>query len=165
MKRYELRWSVCASFEGINPGKYWPDEKSPLDARRNWPASMDSVRCATLEELEQNKSKYDSGLWKDADFVGGDEVEFVECNGILTRKELEDFLDSVDAFYADCDTLGTLGGPLGPFMVPDFSFATKFQAMVSCIRATPVLCDTATGDVLRLPSEWQWEKIKVALKG
>ena len=164
MKRYELKWAMVASFEGINPGAWHPCENFPADAVNAWPLDngLDETTCGSAEELEENPSEYDSGLWMDADFDGGDEVQFVTVSGILSRRECFDFLDSMGAMYEDCGTMGTLGGPLGG-LVPDFPYRTEGRMMVSSIRITPILCKD--GEPVRAPLEWEWVEIERILKG
>jgi hypothetical protein len=86
----------------------------------------------------------------------------IQVNGILDREATFEFLDSIGASFEDCKTMGTLGGPLSPGIVPDFPFGIESQGMIASIRITPVLC-RKEGDEwvpLRAPNESQWKRIE-----
>ncbi|MBM4076699.1 MAG: hypothetical protein FJ267_13805 [Planctomycetes bacterium] len=88
-------------------------------------------------------------------------ISDIQMSGMFDRKTAFGFLDSIGARFETSQTMGTLGGPLGLGIVPDFAFNVESQVLISSIRLTPVLCKVLeSGDLepVRAPSEDQWER-------
>lgn len=78
-----------------------------------------------------------------------------QASGILTREEFEKLRDDLGAYASCCETLGTLGGPLGFGIVPDIGYEVETQAVIITMRVTPLL------DVK--PKEGRWERVRKAV--
>lgn len=57
-------------------------------------------------------------------------------NCVLDKSQFSRFVDAIGAVANDCNTLGTLGGPLGG-IVPDVDFRIESSALIASFRATP----------------------------
>lgn len=183
--RYTLGFSIVASFSGEHPelSKYWPCETTLSDVLRDWPgegmepsAPFDSEYsyCARegsiperiLDRLDETSGETRFQICRKIKERFPLEsfwacISDVQGSGIFTRETAFDFLDSIGARFEDCETMGTLGGPLGGWC-PDFPFNVESQALISSIRVTPILCkvnDSGDLEPIRPPSEWQWEKM------
>lgn len=184
MSKYALGFSVVASFTGEHPDlmkDYYPCDTTLRDVIREWPVKgelepsepFDSeynylaregneVPRKVLDRLEEAagetkfqmcraiREKYDRTFWT--------RIADVQGSGIFDRKTLFGFLDSIGAYFEDCGTMGTLGGPLGIGIVPDFAFNVESQCLIASIRITPILCRVEGKELIpcRPPCEWQW---------
>lgn len=76
--------------------------------------------------------------------------------GILDRPMFEWLMDRLGMTASSTETMGTLGGPLGPFVVPDIDYECDGdQLLIWSVRATPIL------DIK--PKEGRWERVKEAI--
>lgn len=189
MKRYQLMWSIVASFSGEHPdlSEYWPCEVTLSDVIRDWPG--DKPEPSEPFDSEYNYLAREGGIPRKIldrleEASGGTKFQIcrklkelypresfwacisdIQVSGILDRKTLFEFLDDIGAIYEDCETMGTLGGPLSIGIVPDFPFHVESQALISSIRITPILCKQEGEEWIpcRAPNEDQWERIKEVL--
>ena len=189
-RRYRLAFSIVASFTGEHPdlSDYWPCEttlsdvirESPVDVTSSEPFDSEYSYCAReggiperiLDRLEETSGvtrfqicrAIKKQFPREAFWACVSDIQF---SGILSRKDCFAFLESVGASYEDCETMGTLGGPLGG-IVPDFPFSVESQALISSIRITPILCEVMESgdfDPIRPPSESQWNAIREIFRG
>lgn len=144
--------SIVASTEGVNPAAYYPCESYPSDFES---AAESAGLDVDSETIDPSESEYDSELWKLSE---GDECKSIKVSGILNWGEAFEFLDSIGAIPERCETMGTIGGPLGDW-VPDFAFTIESQLQVASIRITPFLADDM-GNFRAAPSQEVWERIK-----
>lgn len=194
-KSYTLRWSIVASFTGQHPklSEYYPCDTTLADVIRAW---QDATGEAT-EPSEPYDSEYSYLAREGAiperildrleDARGETRYQIcrklaeqypresfwasicdIQVSGILDRATLFNLLDSIGAAFENCQTMGTLGGPLAPWggIVPDFAFDVESQVLFASIRITPILCRRENGawEPCRAPSEWQWETIAEILR-
>lgn len=195
MKPYTLRWSIVASFTGQHPklSDYCPCDTTLVDVIREWKeatgedaeptepynseynylAKEGGIPERILDRLEESSGETRFQICRKLKEQYPREsfwacISDIQVSGILDRDTLFGFLDAIGASFEDCETLGTLGGPLAPWggVVPDFPFNVESQALISSIRITPALCKLVDGEwePCRGPSEWEWDAIKAILK-
>jgi len=93
----------------------------------------------------------------------GWDAQEIQVAGILDKKAFSRWLDDLGAFAEDCQTLGTLGGPLSdgmPYVVPDIPFRMESQILIESIRATPIPTDHK-GEPLR-GDQHTWDRLRKA---
>ena len=170
--RPQLMVSLLATFEGINPAQYYPCDTY---AKHMIPNPEHGLSYTDKEIYE---SEWDSRMWRDAGFriapedeeeriqaeeeqgdnwEQWDELREIQVEGIVPLDDALDYLDHIGAIFEDCETMGTLGGPLGIGIVPDMSFRTESQLVISSIRITPFWCDNGDWSPL---SEASWERLR-----
>ena len=131
----KLRFSFVLSGEGRTPRLFHFDTTPSDIARACRTAGID----CDLEQLERGESEYDSELW-DRAHDEGDAVNAFATSGIVDARTGFALLDDLGVLFEDCETMGTLGGPLSPMgIVPDFAFTTESQLTVLSLRVTPFL--------------------------
>jgi hypothetical protein len=148
----KLYCSIVLTSEGIVPGKWHPCQSDPSDidraAREIAGLSVDSG------EFSPEDSEYDRDLWKPTE---DDRCMYVHVSGIVPFTLGMRFLEKIGAYYENCETMGTLGGPLGGW-VPDFPFNVESQLQAVSIRITPILMNPA-GEILPV-REHSWRRLK-----
>jgi hypothetical protein len=170
--RPQLMVSVLATFEGINPVDWYPCESY---IREMVPKPEHGLHCTEEEVYE---SEWCEGLWEPFNIAPEDEEERIEAEekleaegkwkpwdelmkvevaGIVPLDDALDYLEQIGAIFEDCQTMGTLGGPLGIGIVPDMAFRTESQLVVSSIRITPFWNDNGDWSPL---SEASWERLR-----
>jgi hypothetical protein len=152
------------------PGETKPKPSEPFDSDYAYLAKEGGIPRRVLNRLEDTRgdvrfqmiAKLRERFPREAFWVS---ISDVQMSGIFDRDTLFDFLSNIGAQFEDCNTLGTLGGPLGG-MVPDFPFQVESQVLISSIRITPVWCEWQEDrwEPLELPSENLWERIRHILK-
>jgi hypothetical protein len=125
---------------------YESDYDSGLWERFNLAPEDEEEREKAEEELEEN------GTWKP-----WDELREIQVEGIVSFEQALAYLEHIGAVYEDCETMGTLGGPLGIGIVPDIPFNIESQLVVGSIRITPIWFD---GEEWSPPTEASWERIR-----
>lgn len=177
----KLCFSIVASFSGPHPKirhtelvsviDAWPLDKptpsQPYDSDYSYLArESGEVPRAVLDVLDGSAEETRFRILEKLESKGYDifwaSVCDVQVSGILDRETMFKFLNDIDAQFEDVGTLGTLGGPLGIGIVPDFPFSVQSQEMIASIRITPVLCrkEGDQWDPVRPPNESQWERIE-----
>jgi hypothetical protein len=169
----KLALSILASFEGISPKAYWPCDSQieHMEPETDTPNLKSEIRRITADE-----SDYD--IWdswdlppvdeetgeekRDPDEVYDDLME-VTVSGVASFSEVMRYLSHIGAGYEDCETMGTLGGPLGIGVVPDFPFYTESNLVVASIRVTPVIIDTENDSVCTM-TEATWNRIRAMFR-
>ena len=131
-----MKFSILAKFTGNMEDRGY--ELNLTDAMRvsnEAGLAVDDEPCEIGDSEYQYLSEEDSGCeWYDA-------LQDIQASGIVSREQLEMFLDGLGAFAEDCETMGTLGGPLSdgmPYIVPDISFICESPILIECIRITPI---------------------------
>jgi len=183
--KYKLAFSIVASFSGEHPMleewnpcdtslseviKEWPgkpvEPSDPYDTEYQYLAREGSIPRRVLDRLDEVNLSTRIQICEKLKAQYGSEAFWaclsdVQMSGIFDRETTFGFLDRIGARFEDCETMGTLGGPLGGF-VPDFSFSVESQILISSIRVTPVLCvETENGlEPIKAPSESKWERFK-----
>ena len=168
--RAQIMVSLLATFEGINPTEHYPCDSY---ARHMLPLPEHGLSYTDDEIYE---SEYDDGIWKSFSiapedeeerieaedglggaFRGWDEIRKIQVEGVVTFGQAMAYLDHIGAIFEDCETMGTLGGPLGIGIVPDMAFQTESQLVISSIRITPFWNDNGDWSPL---SEASWERLR-----
>lgn len=187
VKRYELRFSVVASFSGQHPElsdychdvtlqdviRDWPDGKlepsEPFESEYAYCARQGSIPSRILDRLEEASGETKFQICRKLkEFYPRESfwacIADAQGSGIFDRKTFLKWIDDIGASFETDATLGTLGGPLAPWggIVPDMAFNIESQTLISSIRVTPILCKD--GEPVRAPSEWEWERIKTYFK-
>lgn len=168
----QLMCSVLATFEGINPTEYYPCDSY---ARHMLPLPEHGL---TYTDDEIYESEYDSGVWESFNLAPEDEEERIEAEeameakgewkawdelrniqveGIVPFGQAMAYLDHIGAVFEDCETMGTLGGPLGIGIVPDIPFEIESALVIGSIRITPFW---STGDDWTPLTESSWERVR-----
>ena len=166
----QLMCSVLATFEGINPTEYYPCDSY---ARHMLPLPEHGLSYTDDEIFE---SEYDDGIWRrfsiapedeeeriEAEdelggaFRGWDEIRKIQAEGVVSFGQAMAYLDHIGAVYEDCETMGTLGGPLGLGIVPDIPFTVESALVIGSIRITPFW---STGDDWTPLTEASWERVR-----
>jgi len=168
----QLMCSVLATFEGINPVECYPCD---YYARHMLPLPEHGL---TYTDDEIFESEYDSGVWErfniapedederieaeeEIEAKGGwtawDELRSIQVSGVVPFSQAMAYLDHIGAVYEDCETLGTLGGPLELGIVPDIPFGIESALVIASIRITPFWSD---GDGWTPLTEASWERVK-----
>lgn len=173
----QLMLAVCASFEGINPTEYYPCDSY---ARHMKPLPEHKLQCTDDEIFD---SEYDSGLWErfriapedeeererleseaeeNGTWKAWDELRNIRVSGCVEFKRGIAYLEHIGAIFEDCETMGTIGGPLSFGVVPDMSFRIESKLVVGTVRVTPFIFRGIVDNTLScsLVSEATWERIK-----
>ena len=173
MTRPQLMVSLLATFEGINPAKWYPCESY---AKHMIPEEEHGLRYTDREIYE---SDWCEGMWHDAGFriapedeeerikaeeeqgdnwEQWDELREIQVQGVVTFEQAVEYLEHIGAIFEDCETMGTFGGPLGLVIVQDIPFRVESQLVVSSIRITPFWVD-GNGEWSAL-TEASWERLR-----
>ncbi len=151
-------------------------EKSGLDVSEGEPGDHDYVYLAKEdgmedEELEEIRAHlrilgdgvtYDLKKFSWSERLGIEGRELT-ASGIIGKKAFRQLIDDLGAQADDCQTMGTLGGPLSggmPYCVPDISFSIGSCSLLDSIRVTPVPCDR-NGEPLE-GDERTWDRLRSA---
>lgn len=133
----KLYFSFVVTVEGINPDGY-TNETYPADIFRALQHA--GIDADYREDVDPEDTEHPD-VWE------GDSLATLDASGILQAAEFFGMLDRMGyPLFEDCETMGTLGGPLGGW-APDFSFIHESRLMVFSMRATPVLRDTVSGEL------------------
>jgi hypothetical protein len=164
--------SVLATFEGINPIACYPCD---YYARHMLPLPEHNLSYTDDEIFE---SEYDRGLWdrynlapEDEDeriaaeekmeakeeWKAWDELRNIQVQGVVTFGQAMAYLDHIGAIFEDCETMGTIGGPLGLGIVPDVPFRIESALVIGSIRITPFWTN---GDDWTPLTEASWERVR-----
>lgn len=169
----KLALSILATFEGISPKEYWPCDPQieHMEPETDTPNLKSEIRRITADE-----SDYD--IWDSWDLPPVDEetgeekrdpdkvyddLMVVSVSGVASFSEVMRYLSHIGAGYEDCETMGTLGGPLGIGVVPDFPFYTESNLVVASIRVTPVIIDTEDDSVCTM-TKATWNRIRAMFR-
>lgn len=168
----QLMCSILASFEGINPTEYYPCDSC---ARHMLPLPEHGLSYTDDEIYE---SEYDSGVWERFNIAPGDdeeritaeeameatgewkawdELRKIQVEGVVPFGQAMAYLDHIGAVFEDCETMGTLGGPLGIGIVPDIPFMIESALVIGSIRITPFW---SAGDDWTPLTESSWERVR-----
>lgn len=171
----KLAVSVLAKFEGLNPKDYWPCDSyiGHMEPDKEETPHLQSES----QTIRPEDSEWDSELWTRNKIVPVDEetgeerpvegeeydeLREVTVTGIVSFTEAMRYLDHIGAIYEDCETMGTLGGPLSggfPSIVPDMPFNIESQLVVASIRITPFIIDTEAKCICAM-REATWDRIR-----
>lgn len=119
----EFLTSVCEELAGNDTGC------SPL------PSEDDRGFEWQIEYLRENCGQDDlrgMNYWERFAIRGRD----LTINAVMDKSTFKAFVDYIGAIARDCNTLGTLGGPLG-HLAPDVLFEIESSALIASIRVTP----------------------------
>ncbi len=165
--------SLSAKFEGINPAKWYPCESY---VKHMLP---DEEHGLSYTDKEIFESDWCEGMWRDAGFriapedeqerieaeaeqgdnwEPWDELREIQVEGVVTFEQAIEYLEHIGARYENCETMGTLGGPLGIGIVPDMPFMVESRLVVSSIRITPFWGDS-NGEWSPL-TDASWERLR-----
>lgn len=168
----QLMCSVLATFEGINPTEYYP-----CDAYASHMLPLPEHGLSHTDD-EVYESEYDSGVWErfnlapedederieaeeameaKGEWKAWDELRSIQVEGVVTFGQAMAYLDHIGAVYEDCETMGTLGGPLGIGIVPDIPFMIESALVIGSIRITPFW---SNGDDWTPLTESSWERVR-----
>lgn len=168
----QLMCSVLATFEGINPTEYYPCDSY---ARHMLPLPEHGL---TYTDDEIFESEYDRGLWDrfriapedeqerirveqemedENRWRAWDELRDIQVEGVVPFGQAMAYLDHIGAVFEDCETMGTLGGPLGIGIVPDIPFMIESALVIGSICITPFW---STGDDWTPLTEASWERVR-----
>jgi hypothetical protein len=138
----------------------------------------------SFTDREIYESEWDSRMWHDAGFriapedeeeriqaeeeqgdnwEQWDELREIQVKGVVTFEQAVEYLEHIGAIFEDCETMGTLGGPLGLGIVPDMPFRVESQLVVSSIRITPFWMDS-NGEWSAL-TDASWERLRELFRG
>lgn len=171
----KLALSILATFEGIDPASYYPCD---LQASHMEPESDTPNLKSTIRRIKADESEYGEDIWDSWDLPPVDEetgeekrdpdetydeLFEVTVSGVASFSEVMHYLDHIGAGYEDCETMGTLGGPLGIGVVPDFPFYIESNLVIGSIRVTPVIIDTETDSVCTM-TEATWNRIRAMFR-
>ena len=141
-----MQYSIVGTFSGI-PG--FPDgisdEPCHLD---DIIRESDAFKGLSVDKTEPGETEY-GYLAEEHDGDGdsfweqwGREAIDVRVSGVLSEDEFRAWVDMLGAFPEDCETMGTLGGPLNPCgIVADISFRMECRFLIESIRVTPFYGD------------------------
>lgn len=164
--------SLLAQFEGVNPAQYYPCDTY---VKHMLPKEEHGLSFSDREIFE---SEWSEEMWHDAGFriapedeeermyeedgAGGnfewDELREIQVEGVVTFEQAIEYLEHIGATFEDCETMGTIGGPLGIGIVPDMPFKVESRLVVSSIRITPFWADR-NGEWSPL-TEASWERLR-----
>lgn len=174
--KQQLMCSVLCTFEGINPTEYYPCDSY---ARHMLPLPEHGLSYTDDEIFE---SEYDDGIWRRFSIAPEDEQErikaeqemedenrwrawdelrSIQVEGVVPFGQAMAYLDHIGAVYEDCETMGTLGGPLGIGIVPDIPFTIESALVIASIRITPFW---SAGDDWTPLTEASWERVRELLR-
>ena len=159
--------SACSSFAD-KLGEVEPSQPGDHDYFycANESAIKETLPSAAIDALDGGERKEGFAQWAferwNGDSVHGSAIWWAtlseaQYNGILDSRDFFDMLENVPAIFEDCETMGTLGGPLGG-VVPDVAFTTEAQNLILSMRATPFLEDE-DGNISPV-SPASWERLK-----
>ncbi len=157
-----MKFSVVASFTGVLPehdSSYYPCDVTLTDAIR----ACETAGIGESEPSEVGDSEY-SYLADESEKPNWFEhLQDYQASGIVDRETLTRLIDDLGAFAEDCETMGTLGGPLAPWggIVADIPFRIESQVLIECIRVTPIPCGT-DGEPLK-GDERTWDRVRAAM--
>jgi len=133
-----LKYSILVSLSGI------PDNISYSETDYKDVKNACSEMGLNIDETEPGESEYDylateSGEPEDGSFWDEwkDNVCDLTASGIINFDQLEELCHSIGCFPEDCETMGTLGGPLSFGIVRDISFRCESSIIIESIRVTP----------------------------
>lgn len=178
-----LKFSVLANFTAVHDFYLMSDltyqdckracEEAGLDFSESEPGDNDHTYLAKIDDDKAAEIRAHLRILGDGVTYSAEKFTWCErmaidareitASGILTKDQFTRFIDSLGAFAEDCETLGSLGGPLSggmPYLVPDVSFRCESPIVIECIRATPFPCDR-NGEPLR-GDERTWERVRNA---
>lgn len=121
--------------QGVNPDAYYPCDSCVRDINRalisagidtNYREGVDAATSMDYRRVFQ-----ESGFKRR-------ELACVQAQGILPAREFFKLCDKMGVIFEDCETMGTLGGPLGGH-VRDMAFSHESSLLVLSLRATPMV--------------------------
>lgn len=119
----EFLTKQCERISAENGVPIPPEDDRGFEWHREW-----------LREFADAFDFYELGFWERWCVLCRD----MQVNMILNRDQFDKFTSQLGLFATDCDTLGTLGGPLGFGPVPDIVFENDSSAMICSVRVTPI---------------------------
>jgi len=144
------------------------DESEPGDTDYEYFAHEDGIEDEQLAEIRAHIRILGDGVtysvksysWSSRIAIEG---RTLTASGIIGKAEFTKLIDDLGAFAEDCQTMGTLGGPLSdgiPTCVPDIPFRFESRGLLESIRVTPVPCDR-NGEPLS-GDERTWDRLRAA---
>jgi len=127
--------SFVIDAQGVNPEQYYPCDSYVCDINRALTSAgidtdyREGVDAAT--SMDYREAFQDSGFKRR-------ELASTMAQGILPAREFFKLCDDMGVIFEDCETMGTLGGPLGGH-VPDMAFSHESSLLVLSLRATPIV--------------------------
>ena len=162
-----MQFSVLLSVAGI-PDRYNYQETCYRDVLRACQAAGLAV-----DETEPGDSEYDYLATETDDNPDPDSfwgewkagVQDLTASGIIGKEAFTELMESIGAYPEDCETLGTLGGPLAPWggVVPDISFRMECQELIDSIRVTPVPKRFEREPASPEEAEDTWDRLRAAI--
>jgi len=155
---------IMRTIQDIAPGIGDDEESAPGDSEYTYLASENGphggLYGAVIENIDRARDPRRMAEWAQDRYGMDRELFWATCSdyqasGILDRATFETLMDRLGAVAEDVQTMGTLGGPLGIGIVPDISYNIESQAVIACIRATPI------SD--RINSEERWNMVRDAI--
>ena len=153
-----MKFSVVAQFTGVMPEH--DDNYYPCDTTLN--DCLHAARAAGLdvdEPSEPGDSEYSYLAEEGSGNDWFEKLQDCQASGIIERDKFTEFVESIGAYAEDCETLGTLGGPLGS-IVGDIPMRCESQVLIESIRVTPVPCNS-NGEFLA-GDERTWDRVRSA---
>lgn len=127
-----MKFSIVARFSGI------PDH--PYDADVGW-VERECVRHlpdGATDVTEQGDCEFAYLADECADDRWRTQAYDVTVSTVVERVTFDDWCRALYLRARDEQTMGTLGGPLGPFVVPDIVFSLDEPQIIDSIRVTPI---------------------------
>lgn len=138
-----MHFSVVARFSGYIR---YNGESDISDVER---LCRENLPDHVIDVGEQGESEYAYLADEFGDPLWRDDAYDVSVSAMLTKPEFEAWRDALYLTAKDENTLGTLGGPMGPFCVPDIVFGLDENAVIDTVRVTPIPCNLAGDPIPR----------------
>jgi hypothetical protein len=132
-----LKYSVLISVTGI------PDNETMMETNYKDFRGVCREIGLQIDETEPGDSEYsylatESGEPEDGNYWYDwkHKVQDLTANGIINFDQLETLCDETGIYPDGCETMGTLGGPLGG-IVRDINFECESESIIVSVRITP----------------------------
>ena len=120
----------------------------------------DGIKGAAIDALHggnQKIAEWAVSRWGNDSDIWWATLSDVQVSAFVPARK---FLELLNFWFRDdeCETLGTLGGPLGG-VVPDIPYSAESRELIASIRATPVCCTGDQGDYAPMTSA-SWDRFR-----
>ncbi|MFA5572180.1 MAG: hypothetical protein WDA42_03660 [Candidatus Bathyarchaeia archaeon] len=154
-----MMFSMVASFTGVLNEDF-------DDGRYRYDCDLDDIvqlckqHNIPYDITEEGDSEYSYLAEESPEEEWFQHLRDVTIGVFLERKQFKAFVEDLGAYAEDCQTMGTLGGPLGYGVVPDIPMRMKSSQILDSIRVTP--CPLVNGEPIHLDTEEKWDRVREA---
>ncbi len=127
--------SFVIDVQGVNPDQYYPCDS--YVSHINQALTKAGIDTDYREGVDAATSMDYREVFQQSGFKRR-ELASVMAQGILPARDFFKLCDDMGVLFDDCETMGTLGGPLGG-LVPDMAFTHESSLLVLSLRATPIV--------------------------